>query len=123
MHTNSKIVRYFIVFLVLFFLALFISYENQWYTVPLAITILVATDRTSFRLFLRWKLIFSFFGLMLVIPLILGTKDASLLGIPYSSEYFRICLVMVHRGIIIMMGLKMLTNHISLVQVSVMIES
>ncbi len=123
MHTQNKIVWYFLVFFALFFLALFVSYDNQWYTVPAAITILMATDTTSFRVFIRWRLIFSFFALMFVIPLILGTKDAVLWGIPYSSEYFRVCLVMVYRGVIIMMALKMLTNHISLTQVSGMIES
>ena len=47
------------------------------------------------------------------IPVLLGEKTASFMGIPYSYEYFQKSLVMVNRSLIILLSVRMITGKIS----------
>ena len=110
--------RYLLLFFIFIILAMMIDSENQWYiTLPL-LTVIFFISRSSFRLFMKWKLILLLCFLAFGAPLILGIKDCSFLGIPYSSEYLMISTIMVNRSIIILLSIKMITQKIPVDQMS-----
>ncbi|OGB70067.1 MAG: hypothetical protein A2Y94_01820 [Caldithrix sp. RBG_13_44_9] len=110
--------RYFYLFIGILISAVLINQTNQWFIFPPMILILFLVNRQAFHIFLNWKFDFLLFNLFVGIPLLLGKKDASWYGIPYSSEYFLMSLVMIKRSILILLGIKMFTNKISIQQIS-----
>ncbi len=95
-------------------IAVSINLTNQYILFPLALVGVAILNRSVFRILLRWKLWFFLAVLILAVPLFAGDKDASLLGVSYSSELFRTGIVMVQRSIVILLGLKLFTSRISL---------
>ncbi len=95
-------------------LAVSLTYENQWILAPLALLPVILLDWRILRVLLRWKLLL-FLGLVVGgVPVFLGTKTASFLGVPYAPEYVRISVVMVDRCVIILLALKLFTSRLSL---------
>ena len=110
--------RYFYLFILVLISAILINQSNQWFIFPPMILLLFLVDRQAFRIFLNWKFDFLLLVLFAGIPLVLGKNDASWYGIPYSSDYLLMSLVMIKRSILILLGIKMFIHKISLEQIS-----
>jgi energy-coupling factor transporter transmembrane protein EcfT len=109
--------RYLYLFIGILVSAVLINQSNQWLIfIPLVLLIFLI-DQQPFHIFLKWKFNLLVLNLLLGIPLILGKKDSSFFGIPYSQEYFQMSLVMINRSILILLGIKMLTNKINIQQI------
>lgn len=92
--------------------------NNQNILFPVALSLLAIIDWRIFRLFLRWKLWF-FFALLIAIPILLvGSKDAVWLGVPYNAAMLKLNILMVERSIVIMLTVKMFTNRLSFEAIS-----
>jgi hypothetical protein len=112
-------IKYYFLLLVAYLAAaLIVTYQNQFYIVPIAVISMLIIDHRAFRPFLRLKFIFFLALLVFGTPLLLGEKDAHFFRIPYSSAMFQISLIMFYRSIIILGAIKIFTNKISLVQLS-----
>ncbi len=98
--------------------ALFLNETTHLVLFPVALLGLALIDWRAYRIFRRWKM-WLFFILLLLIPVLLvNPKDAEWLGIPCNRRMFQLNLIMVERSILIMLSLKLFTNHISLDSIS-----
>lgn len=90
-----------------------LSWHSQWFIIPPAFLTILIIHPQAFQLFLKWKFVIFIFLLLFGIPLLLGEKNSTLLGISYSYEYFQKSLVMVNRSLIILLSIRMFTGKIS----------
>jgi hypothetical protein len=113
-----------ILFITLLFIgsAVLLSWNLQLFIIPPVFLTIFFIHPKAFHLFLKWK--FDIFILLLLfgIPLLLGEKNATVLGIPYSYEYFQKSLVMVNRSLIILLSIRMFTGKISPEQLSLWLK-
>jgi len=109
--------RYFYLFIMILISAVLINQSNQWFIFIPVVLLIFFIDRQPFLIFLNWKFDLLILNLLLGIPLILGKKDTSWYGIPYSLEYFQMSLVMINRSILILLGVRMFTHKISIQQI------
>jgi len=105
--------RYTLLFLLTLAAAVLVNEANHRLLFPAVMTLLAWSDRRSLRLLLRWKLWLLLALLILVPSLLVGNKDQVWLGMPYNSSMFRLNLLMVERSLIIMLSVRMFTNHLS----------
>jgi hypothetical protein len=110
--------KYFIAFFVLLAIALNVSYENQIFIVPLAWIIVAVVDAGAFKLLRRWRFILFLAVLVLGTPLFIGDRAALFMGIQFSPEILRMNLAMAHRSIIILLSIRVLTDHIPIGHIS-----
>jgi hypothetical protein len=96
-----------------FALAIGVSFENQIFLAPLAWSVTACFDRRAFRILLDWKLLLFLAFIVLLVPVICGSKDALALGVPYSTELLQAGLVMAQRSLIILLGLRVFTGRVS----------
>ncbi|HOT97648.1 MAG TPA: hypothetical protein PLN61_04865 [bacterium] len=93
--------------------ALLLRESTHVFLFPATLAVLAAIDLHAFRIFRRWKL-WLFFILIVAFPVLLvGTRDARCLGVPYNSSMFRLNLIMVERSILLMLAIKAFTNRLS----------
>ena len=104
--------------LILLAIALNVSFENLIFFVPLAWSIIAVVDPGAFRLLRRWRFLIFLALLILGTPLFIGDRSATFMGVPYSLEIFRMNLAMAHRSIIILLSIRVLTNHIPIDHIS-----
>jgi energy-coupling factor transporter transmembrane protein EcfT len=91
-----------------------ITFENQLILFPLALLPVAFLAPRAFRMLLNWKLLV-FLGVMVgLIPLLLGDKTATFLGIPYAPDYVRATVVMASRSLVILLSLRLFTQRLSL---------
>lgn len=110
--------QYSLVFLLGIAAALFLDETTHAVLFPAALLVMALIDWRAYRIFRRWKL-WLFFMLLILIPVLLvNPKDAEWSGIPYNTRMFYLNLIMVERSILIMLSLKLFTNHISLDAIS-----
>lgn len=95
-------------------LAISITFQNQLVLVPLALLPILLLNRGLFRILLRWKLLLFLAVMLGAVPVLLGEKSASFMGIPYSPEYVQATVVMAHRSVVILLALKLFTSRLSL---------
>ncbi len=99
-------------------LAISVTFENQLILVPLALAPVAILEPRAFRMLLRWRLLL-FIALMVGgVPVLLGDRSAVFMGIPYAPEYVQATVVMVERGLIILMALKLFTTRLSLEEIT-----
>jgi hypothetical protein len=94
--------------------AFFITWENQLLLVPLALLPVVVLGPGAFRMLLRWKLLLFLAVMVGAVPLLLGHKTATFMGIPYAPAYVEATLVMASRSLVILLSLKLFTQRLSL---------
>ena len=104
--------RYLLLFFIYLSLALVLSAKNHIYIVPPIMISLFFIDKKVFRILTKWKFLLFLSILAFGVPMFIGDKDGLFRGIPYSSEVFLTSFLMVERSIIILLSLKMFTNHI-----------
>ena len=100
-------------------LAVLLSWNSQLFIIPPVFLTIFFIHPKAFHLFLKWKFDIFILLLLLGIPLLLGEKNATVFGIPYSYEYFQKSLVMVNRSLIILLSIRMFTGKISPEQLSI----
>jgi len=110
--------KYIFMSLVLIMVAFLVSFKNQIFLVPPALAAVLLLDPRAFRMVLRWKFLFFLGILLLGVPLLVGSKDAVLWGLPYSRKTFQASTVMVHRSIMIVLAFKVFSNHLPITEVS-----
>ena len=93
--------------------ALLLRESNQLYLFPAALILLTLIDPRAWLIFRRWKLWLFFFFVVAIPVLFVGSRDALWLTIPYNSRMLTLNVVMVERSIVIMLAVKMFTNHLS----------
>lgn len=95
-------------------LALIVSVDNQGWVLPLALGPVLVLDRGAFRVLVRGRLLL-FLALMVGgVPLVVGTRSADVLGVPYSPEYVDASLLMLYRSLIMLVALRLFTRRIRL---------
>jgi len=100
--------------LVLFFaLGFLVTFENQFVLAPAAWLAIALVDRRAFRVFQDWRFLVFLSFLLLGVPLVCGEKEASFLGVSYSRSVFQESVVMAHRSVILLLGLRLFTGRIS----------
>lgn len=109
---------YFSLFIVILISAFLLSPSNKWYIFIPVVILILFIDRRAFYIFQKWKFNLFLLSLLVGVPLLLGEKDMRLVGIPYSSEYFQISLQMFSRSVLILLGIKMFTNKISIEEIA-----
>ena len=114
--------RYVLLSVILVSSAFFITFENLRLVVPAALLAVFVADRRAMRIFLRWKFLLFLAILAFGIPLFIGNRNDMFLGISYSHDVFQMSLVMVHRSVIILLSIKMFTNHISVEQMAAALQ-
>lgn len=95
-------------------LAISITFENQILLVPLALLPVLLLNPWLFRTLLRWKLLLFLAIMVGGVPMLLGEKTATIMGIPYSPEYVRATMVMASRCVVILLALQLFTSTLSL---------
>jgi len=110
--------KYFSLFIAILISALLLNPSNQWYIFIPVVILIFFVNRRAFYIFLKWKFNLLLLSLLLGVPLLLGEKDTRFLGISYSSEYFQMSLLMFNRSILILLGIKMFTNKISIQEIA-----
>jgi hypothetical protein len=110
--------KYIFIFVILIACAFLVSWKWQWYIAPPALFVITLIHRDAFQVIFQWKFLLFLFLILFGIPLFLGDKNASVLGIWYSSEYFQKSTVMINRSLIILLSIRMITGKMSPEQVS-----
>lgn len=105
--------RYTLLFLFSLTAALLVKESNHQWLFPAVMALLAGFDRRSLRILLRWKLWLLLAMLILIPALLVGSKDMVWLGLPCNGRMLRLNLIMVERSLIIMLSVKMFTNHLS----------
>lgn len=113
---------YFSLFIAILISALSLNPSNQWYIFIPVVIIIFFSNRRAFDIFLKWKFNLLLLSLLLGVPLLLGEKDMRFLGISYSSEYFQMSLLMFNRSVLILLGIKMFTNKISIEKIAAALQ-
>jgi len=94
--------------------ALSIDFNNQLLLLPLALIPVLLLRWRLFGLLLRRNLLV-FLALMIGgVPILLGGRSATVLGVPYSPDYLRASVVMAARCAVILLSLKLFTSLVSL---------
>lgn len=113
----------FLIFLIFLVMAFSLNWSSQRFIFPLALAMMGWLDRRVFRSFLRWKFLVFLVILIIGVPLFVGDQNAKLMGISYSSNLLKNSIVMGERSIVLLMGLKYVTLHISVDQMAQLISN
>ncbi len=114
--------RYVLISVALILSAFFLTFQNLHLMVPAALLAVFVADRRAMRIFLRGKFLLFLAILAFGIPLFIGNRADLFFGIPYSHDVFRMSLVMVSRSVVILLSIKMFTNHISVEQMAAALQ-
>ncbi len=110
--------RYWFTAIILLLSVAFMNPHNMLFIFTLAMISGVIIDLKALRPLLRWKFLFFLGILVFGTPLFIGSRQSSFLGIPYSADILRMSANMALRSVIILMAIKIFTNHISIEQMS-----
>jgi hypothetical protein len=94
--------------------SLFIRSDTQLYIFIPSFIILAILNPKGLKIFLKWKFLVFIVILICIIPLISLKKESLFMGIAYSGDFLRTNLMMLQRGIIIILAVRMFTSKISL---------
>lgn len=95
-------------------LAISVTFENQLILLPVALLPVLVLEPGIFRFLLRWKLLLFLAVMVGGVPLVLGDRSATFMGIPYAPDYVQATVVMASRSLVILLSLKLFTQRLSL---------